>query len=90
MALCGLGGERHELDAHPSNVALDLPLGGHLTGDCLDRRLGLLDRCFVAVLRRQCAVVPWSELGVRLEPGWARELTRHPRSRQAVLPSGSW
>jgi hypothetical protein len=44
----------------------------------------------VAVLRRQCAVVPWSELGVRLEPGWARELTRHPRSRRAVLPSGSW
>lgn len=71
-------------------MALDLLPGRQRTRNCLDRHLGLLHRCSVAVLGRQCAVFLLSELVARLESGWARELTRHPRSRQAVLLFGSW
>lgn len=87
MALSGLGHNWRNFYAHSSDAVLDLLLGGDRTCNCLDRCVGLLHRQFVAVLRRQCAVALLSELVARRESGWARELTRHPRSRQVALPS---
>lgn len=89
-ALRGLGSGLRQLDAHPSNMTPERPLGRWRAGHCLDRRFGLLHHYSVAVLRRQCAVFLLSELVARWESVWAIELTRHPRSKQVVLPCENW
>lgn len=90
MGSCGRGGEAWcLLGIQHSKMALDPLLRRSLECDHLDHRAVLLHCRSVAVLRRQRAVAAWSDLVARFWSGWARGLTRHPRSRRAVLPCGS-